>query len=194
MLAPCSFSSERLVYRAFTFPDDDAFLLDLVRDEATQMGWFGGITRPHSLTMLESFKKFLETAPLAVVICIKTEDGQAGQPMGVVDLEKRGPGQHSMCAGFGLVIHKDHQRKGYGHEAMEWILRRAFVGHNFHRIQGDVWEWNEPALKIYKSLGFVLEGRQRKAVWQEGAWRDNLMLGILREEWLERHPDAQALQ
>lgn len=65
MLAPCSFSSERLVYRAFTFPDDDAFLLDLVRDEATQMGWFGGITRPHSLTMLESFKKFLETAPLA---------------------------------------------------------------------------------------------------------------------------------
>lgn len=65
MLSPCSFSSERLVYRAFNFPDDDAFLLELLRDEATQMGWFGGVTRPHNLGMLESFKKHMESTPLA---------------------------------------------------------------------------------------------------------------------------------
>lgn len=45
----------------------------------------------------------------SVVICIKTAEGEAGKSIGVVDLEKRGPGQHCMLAGFGLVIHKDHQ-------------------------------------------------------------------------------------
>jgi hypothetical protein len=31
--------------------------------------------------------------------------------------------------------------------------------------------------------GFVQEGRQRKANWVEGAWKDIIQMGILVEEW-----------
>lgn len=75
----------------------------------------------------------------------------------MVDLEKREMGgPQNRCCGFGLVINKRYQvsqsilvspetyrltwdplqGKGYGSEAMEWVLRRAFVGYNMHRVEG----------------------------------------------------------
>lgn len=61
MLAPCSFASERLVYRACNFPADDAFLLELANDPETQMGWFGGVVRPKAPRDLEGFKTHLQS-------------------------------------------------------------------------------------------------------------------------------------
>ncbi|BGP57840.1 hypothetical protein JCM8202v2_005488 [Rhodotorula sphaerocarpa] len=170
MLAPCSFASERLVYRACNFPADDAFLLELANDPETQMGWFGGIVRPKALRDLEGFKKHLQsdTAILAVVICLAPEKGSVATPIGIADLEKREMGgPQNRCAGFGLVIHKDFRGKGYATEAMEWLLRRAFIGYNLHRVEGGVWSWNDGARKLYDKLG------------------------ILDEEWYARHPDAK---
>jgi hypothetical protein len=144
MLAPCSFASERLVYRAADFPTDDAFLLATFRDPATQMGYFGGVTKPYAARHMENWKKHVDTnilswvfvlffsllaAPRDVltcgsslhgakrfrtlcsaVICLKADDGSAGEPIGVVDLEKREMGgPQNRCCGFGLVINKQYQ-------------------------------------------------------------------------------------
>lgn len=61
MIAPCSFASERLVYRAADFPTDNAFLLETFRDPGTQMGYFGGVTKPYAVRHLENWKKHLDT-------------------------------------------------------------------------------------------------------------------------------------
>ncbi|GAA5984391.1 hypothetical protein JCM10908_003330 [Rhodotorula pacifica] len=191
MPTPCSFRSERLVYRALDFPADDAFLLSTVQDPATQMGYFGGVTKPYSMRDLESWKKHAESNILSVMICLAAEDGSAGQPVGVVDLEKREMGgPQNRCCGFGMVINKDFQGKGYATEAMEWILRRAFIGYNMHRVEGGVFSWNTAAFRTYQKVGFVEEGRRRKAVWEEGEWHDDVSISILAEEWFARHPDA----
>jgi RimJ/RimL family protein N-acetyltransferase len=36
-----------------------------------------------------------------------------------------------------------------------------------------------------EALGFQREGRLRKADFDEGAYRDRLVYGLLREEWVE---------
>lgn len=65
MLTPCSFASERLVYRAAEFPADEGFLLETFRDPATQMGYFGGVTKPFATRHMEKWKKNAETGILS---------------------------------------------------------------------------------------------------------------------------------
>ena len=40
-------------------------------------------------------------------------------------------------------------------------------------------------------MGFVIEGRRRKAVYKAGRYYDSIQLGLLREEW-ENHSRVQA--
>lgn len=42
-------------------------------------------------------------------------------------------------------------------------------------------------LSFLSRRGFTEEGRIRKGVWIEGAWEDIILMGILDEEWAERH-------
>ena len=34
--------------------------------------------------------------------------------------------------------------------------------------------------------GFVIEGRKRACVWSNNRWEDVLLMGILRDEWIEK--------
>lgn len=68
------------------------------------------------------------------------------------------------------------QGKGYGPEALSWLVEQAFHRHNLHRIEGEVFDFNEAALKAYEKVGFVVEGRKRESMWQEGRYRDEVIV------------------
>ena len=74
--------------------------------------------------------------------------------------------------------------KGYGTDAMDLILRYAFVELNLRRVSLNVFEFNQRALRSYEKAGFQLEGRQRQVMQREGRRSDILYMGILREEWM----------
>ena len=46
-----------------------------------------------------------------------------------------------------------------------------------------VYEYNERAIKTYKKLGFIEEGRKRQFIWSKGANHDSIIMNILAEEW-----------
>ena len=54
---------------------------------------------------------------------------------------------------------------------------------NFHRIALGVFEFNARAQAVYRKVGFVDEGREREAYYQDGRYWDVLRMSILREEW-----------
>ncbi|GAA5877768.1 hypothetical protein JCM3774_000750 [Rhodotorula dairenensis] len=143
------------------------------------MGYFGGVTKPFAPRHVDNWKKHAETGVLSAIVCLRNEDGTAGQAIGVVDLEKREMGgPQNRCCGFGIVINKQYSGMGYATEAMEWILRRAFIGYNMHRVEGGVFSWNTAALRTYEKVGLVEEGRRRKAVWEEGQWHDDVTVYV----------------
>ena len=53
----------------------------------------------------------------------------------------------------------------------------------------DVFVWlevhgaNERAIRAYRACGFVEEGRMREHIWLAGRFVDNVIMGILREDW-----------
>jgi RimJ/RimL family protein N-acetyltransferase len=73
--------------------------------------------------------------------------------------------------------------KGYGTDAMRLALRFAFEELEMDRASLGVYADNERAWRSYQRAGFVVEGRQREMDLRDGRRWDDLIMGILREEW-----------
>ena len=49
-----------------------------------------------------------------------------------------------------------------------------------------MFSFNERAIRSYRSVGFVVEGRAREAIWREGRWWDEISMSILDGDWAAR--------
>jgi RimJ/RimL family protein N-acetyltransferase len=81
---------------------------------------------------------------------------------------------------------KEAWGSGYGTEATRLMLSHAFDRLNLHRVALSVFEFNERAIRSYRSCGFTVEGRSREAIWREGRWWDEITMSILEPEWRAR--------
>lgn len=87
---------------------------------------------------------------------------------------------------FGIVIgEKDYWGKGYAYEAFERIIQFAFEKLKCNRLELAVFAGNERAMKLYKKLGFVFEGRQRQKIYKliSNNFMDDEIYSILRQDW-----------
>jgi len=75
--------------------------------------------------------------------------------------------------------------KGYGTDAMRVLLRYAFTELNLRRVTLGVFAYNPRAIKSYEKAGFKVEGRLRQYISREGQRSDMIVMGVLREEWLQ---------
>ena len=73
--------------------------------------------------------------------------------------------------------------RGLGTEAIRLVLRHAFGTLGMHRVDLKVLADNTRAVAAYRSCGFVEEGRERESCWVDGAWQDDLIMGVLDREF-----------
>ncbi|GAA5826646.1 hypothetical protein JCM11251_002833 [Rhodosporidiobolus azoricus] len=189
MLSPPSFSTAHLRFRA-TEKADAPFFHSMYTDAATAFAAMGNACSPYGADKAEAFVKSVEQSLLNVIAFLPAETPDTKEvTVGWACLSQRFPGSPHRNANFGLSLHPDHQGKGYGKEIMEWLIEATFMRYNLHRLEGEVFSWNEPAIRLYKSCGFVLEGRRRDSMFQEGEYRDDLIFGLLEHDWRRAHPD-----
>ncbi|MBI3956984.1 MAG: GNAT family N-acetyltransferase [Candidatus Kerfeldbacteria bacterium] len=94
-------------------------------------------------------------------------------------------------AASGTIIGEaDSWGKGYGTEAKTLLLGYAFRTLGLHRVSSSVFATNERSLRCQLKCGYVEEGRRRKAYFINGEWVDEVLLGVLADEWLVRFPSA----
>ncbi len=85
---------------------------------------------------------------------------------------------------LGLGITKmEYRNRGYGTEAVQVILRYGFGNLGLERITANTLEQNLGAQRALEKTGFVLEGRERKAVYFAGRRWDRLNYSLLSEEF-----------
>lgn len=90
-------------------------------------------------------------------------------------------------AELGIFIgEKEVWGQGYGTDAILALLDFAFNEMNLHRVHLHVLASNQRAIRCYEKCGFVLEGTEREAVFRGGRYHDQLIMGILREEFNTR--------
>jgi RimJ/RimL family protein N-acetyltransferase len=92
--------------------------------------------------------------------------------------------QRSRVCSFGINI-SDHNYlgKGYGREAVKLLVDYAFRHRNFRKVWLTVYADNERAIRSYRALGFVDEGLQKEQVYNEGVYKDWLIMGLLRRDY-----------
>ena len=84
----------------------------------------------------------------------------------------------------GITIGEKKLRgKGLGTEAMIKLCEYGFNTLNLQRIELETYEFNERAFKSYKKVGYVEEGRRRKAIFANGKYWDAITMGLLADEW-----------
>jgi len=91
----------------------------------------------------------------------------------------------SRSATFGISIYDPKKwGKGYGQESTSLVLDFAFRILNLNRVELDTFDFNKRAHKCYLKVGFKEVGRRRKARFIDGEYRDDIIMDILRDEWL----------
>ena len=88
-------------------------------------------------------------------------------------------------ADVGIFIGNQQFRgKGYGTDAMKVLIDFIFNQTNINRIQLSTFSFNEAAYKSYLKCGFKEEGRLRQRIFRNGKYYDEVLMGLLREEYL----------
>jgi RimJ/RimL family protein N-acetyltransferase len=103
-------------------------------------------------------------------------------------------GFHAMSAihrttELGVAIwNKQYWGKGLGTEALILLLNYGFNMLNLHSVFLTVIEDNVRAQRVYEKVGFKPAGRHRHAVYQDGTYKDLLLMDILADEYRQHYP------
>ncbi|MBC3987319.1 GNAT family N-acetyltransferase [Streptomyces sp. AC563] len=122
-----------------------------------------------------------------------TDDTEQGHvPFSVVDLASGtlvgmatlwGIDTHNRSAHIGLGLLPAARGKGYGTDVVAVLCHYGFVVRGLHRLQIETLADNAAMLRSATRNGFVREGVLRSSSWVLGEFLDEVVLGLLAEDW-----------
>jgi ribosomal protein S18 acetylase RimI-like enzyme len=78
-----------------------------------------------------------------------------------------------------IAVHEGHQRRGVGRALMNELLTWARSHPHVEKVELQVRSSNEPAIALYRSLGFVEEGRKtRRLKLGANDYRDDVYMAL----------------
>jgi RimJ/RimL family protein N-acetyltransferase len=161
--------------RPATLADVD-FLAELYADEDVRpwLASAGGYDAGNIRKQIERF----DAEPGAGGLLVIELDGE---PAGALAWER--VNERSRIAHLGgLAIHPDFRGRRLADEAAR-LLQRQLIGElGFHRLQLEVYGFNERAQRHAERAGFVREGVKRKAYRRGDDWVDGVLYGLIRED------------
>ncbi|TFK40553.1 acyl-CoA N-acyltransferase [Crucibulum laeve] len=174
------FSTKRLSLRAFQSGDEDK-LLSLFNNALVAPMMNDGFVRPHGPKFKETLKEIAEGSLMFCVI----EEVEGEAFVGMAGFFNK-PEAKNRCGEISIAILPEFWNKGYGTEAIRFMVDHGFHSLALHRISLGVHAINDRAIAVYRKIGFIEEGRIRERVWVNGAWTDAVWMGLLAKEWAEK--------
>jgi len=108
-----------------------------------------------------------------------------GKPIGTIQLYDFNEVDQSCKLGI-RIGDRDYWGKGYGEDAIKTLLRYAFYELDIFRVSLKLYEYNERACKCYLKCGFKYEGRTRKSAFIDGKFYDEIIMGVLKSEFISQ--------
>ncbi len=102
----------------------------------------------------------------------------AGRAVGMCDIQRgtRIGNRHAGSLGLGVLA--TYRGQGIGRRLMEAAIAEAKGWDGFCRIELGVTPWNAPAIALYESLGFKLEGVKVQGINLRGRPEDDLIMAL----------------
>lgn len=152
------------------------FLVELVAHEDVQPFLAAG--RPSDRDALLADIERSEAEPDLIGLFVIEVDGERA---GTMRFSSRG-GRNRIVDLGGLAVHPEFRGEKVADEAARLFQRHLFDDLGFHRLQLEVYGFNERAIHHAERAGFVLEGRKRRAYERHGEWVDGVLYGLTEED------------
>ena len=82
----------------------------------------------------------------------------------------------------GLALRPECRGRGLADEAARAFQRHLLLDLGFHRLQLEIYAFNERAIAHAERVGFAHEGVKRQAYRRHGGWVDGVLFGLVRED------------
>ena len=82
----------------------------------------------------------------------------------------------------GLAVHPDFRGRRVADEAARQFQRHLLEELGYHRLQMEIYGFNERAQAHAERAGWVREGVRRKAYHRHGEWVDGVLYGLVPED------------
>ncbi|MEU3338609.1 GNAT family N-acetyltransferase [Streptomyces sp. NPDC002144] len=97
---------------------------------------------------------------------------------------------HNRFAHIGLGLLPSSRGKGYGTDVVAVLCHYGFVVRGLQRLQIETLADNHAMLRAAEHNGFVREGVLRSSAWVMGEFLDEVLLGLLAQEWKQNAKSA----
>ncbi len=101
------------------------------------------------------------------------------QPIGYVRINWMDASHHCAWLRFALG---EHRGKGYAKDGLKHLLRDLFSS-GVHRVEAEVYEFNQTGVHLLEALGFKKEGVKRQAHFDGDRYHDIVVMGLLAAEF-----------
>jgi RimJ/RimL family protein N-acetyltransferase len=168
----------QVLLRARRDSDVDLLHRELYEDVATRVR---GDNRPWRPLPTGDQSPFAVPPPDNETPCFTVEDLASGDVAG--EAVVWGMDLHNRCAHLGLALRPGFRGRGMATDAVAALCTYGFAVRGFHRLQVETLADNAPMLRAAQRAGFTVEGTLRRSSWVYGAWADEVILGLLAEDW-----------
>jgi RimJ/RimL family protein N-acetyltransferase len=157
-------------------PGDLDFLVELMAHEEVEP--FLAVIRPRDREGLTAEIERSQAEPEEFGRFVIEVDGQPAGLMGFQVANRR-----SRIADLGsLAVHPSFRGRRVADEAARLFQRHLLDELGYHRLQLEIYGFNERALAHAGRAGFIREGVRRKAYWRNDEWVDGVIYGLVRED------------
>jgi diamine N-acetyltransferase len=157
-------------------PDDIDFLVELLNHDEVEP--YLAASRPKDRDSVRSEVERSQAEPEeAGIFVIEVE----GRPAGTMEFEVKNRRSRIAHVG-GLAVHPDFRGRNVSDEAARLLQRQLLLELGFHRLELEIYGFNERAMRHAERAGFVREGVKRRAYLRHGEWVDGVLYGLLAED------------
>ena len=156
--------------------DDVPFLLELITHEDVRP-YLGGLTPASAEEALAEIERSDAEPDLYGRYVIEV-DGERAGTVGFRVANER----HGIAEVGRLAIHPRFRGRRIGDGAARIFQRHLLCDRGLHRLEIQIYGFNERALAHAERAGFVREGVKRKAYLRDDEWQDAVLFSLLRED------------
>lgn len=157
-------------------PDDADFLVQLVTHEDVEPFLAAVRSKGRDEILAEIARS--DEEPEAYGVFVIEVDGALAGTMRFTRANER-----SRIADLGaLAVHPDFRGAKVADMAARLFQHHLFDDLGFHRVQMEIYGFNERAMHHAERAGFTREGLRRKAYWRNEEWVDGVLYGLVAED------------
>jgi RimJ/RimL family protein N-acetyltransferase len=160
--------------------EDVDFLVELLTNEEVEPFLASAAARDRADLLDEIDRSLAEPREFGRFL-IEVDDEGGWRPAGALGFEIRN--RRSRIASLQrLAVHPEFRGRRLGDVAARLIQRHLIFDLDYHRLELEIYGFNERAIAHAERSGFVREGVKRRAYLRHGQWVDGVLFGLTRED------------